>query len=76
MPPSIDPGANGDTLRHTTTGTMAPGPTSGTVVFTGELLFTGGSGRFTGASGSAAFEGDASLITNTGRLSIDGNVTY
>ena len=68
--------ANGDTLRHTTAGTVAPGAAPGTVTFSGELVFTGGSGRFADAAGVATFEGDASLSTNTGRLAIDGRLTY
>lgn len=68
--------ANGDMLRHTTIGTVAPGSVPGTVVFNGDLVFSGGTGRFADASGVGTFEGDASLITNTGRLEIDGRLTY
>jgi len=68
--------ANGDVLRHVTTGTVVPGPQPGTVAFTGSLIFDGGTGRFAGASGSAAFDGTASLITNTGHLAMEGRLGY
>jgi hypothetical protein len=67
--------ANGDALTHTTTGVVAPaGPAD--VSFTGPLTFTGGTGRFAGASGSATFNGTASLATNTGAFSFEGTVAY
>jgi hypothetical protein len=68
--------ANGDVLTHITTGTVVPGPQPGTVAFTGSLTFDGGTGRFAGASGSAAFDGTASLITNTGHLAMEGRLGY
>jgi len=68
--------ANGDQLRHTTTGSVSPGSEPGTVHFEGTLTFTGGSGRFGAASGAAGFSGSASLVTNTGAFSIEGRVDY
>jgi hypothetical protein len=68
--------ANGDVLGHVTEGTVAPGPEAGTVTFRGSLTFAGGSGRFVGASGTAAFDGGASLITNTGQFSMEGELVY
>jgi hypothetical protein len=68
--------ANGDQLRHTTTGTVAPGATPAAVTFSGELQFAGGTGRFATASGTATFDGGANLITNTGFFSFNGGVTY
>ena len=67
--------ANGDTLLHTTTGVVAPaGPAE--VSFTGPMTFTGGTGRFANASGSATFKGTASLATNTGAFTFEGTVAY
>jgi hypothetical protein len=40
------------------------------------MTFAGGSGRFVGASGTAAFDGGASLITNIGHLSMEGELVY
>lgn len=68
--------ANGDVLRHVTEGTVAPGHEAGTVTFRGSLTFAGGTGRFVEASGRAAFDGGASLITNTGQLSMEGELVY
>jgi len=67
--------ANGDALDHTTTGVVAPaGPAD--VVFSGPITFTGGTGRFAGASGAATFNGTASLATNTGAFTFEGTVAY
>ena len=72
---SILTAANGDELRHTTSGVVTPeGPAE--VSFTGPMTFTGGTGRFAGASGSATFKGTASLATNTGAFSFEGTVAY
>jgi hypothetical protein len=68
--------ADGDRLRHVTTGTVVPGSQPGVVAFSGSLTFTGGTGRFASASGSAAFDGTASIITNTGELRVNGTVDY
>jgi hypothetical protein len=68
--------ADGDQLRHTTTGTVAPGTEPGTVTFDGTITITGGTGRFGGASGQASFDGSASLVTNTGNFSTSGRVRY
>ena len=67
--------ANGDALVHTTTGSVTPlEPPE--VAFSGPMTFTGGTGRFAGASGSATFSGTANLATNTGAFSFEGTVAY
>jgi hypothetical protein len=68
--------ADVDELIHTTTGTVAPGAAPGTVSFQGALTFTGGTGRFTEASGLSAFSGSASLLTNTGAFTFEGTINY
>jgi hypothetical protein len=68
--------ANGDLLRHTATGTVAPGEQPGVVTLEGALTFSGGTGRFASASGSAGFAGSANLTTNTGLFSFQGDVIY
>jgi hypothetical protein len=73
---SVLTAANGDELRHTTVGDVKPGAGPGTVSFAGTIMFTGGTGRFSAASGSATFDGSASLITNTGAFSMTGSVKY
>lgn len=67
--------ANGDELFHTTMGEVAPGD-PGEVTFGGPIIFTGGTGRFSSASGSASFFGTASLTTNTGQFTFKGTVAY
>jgi hypothetical protein len=67
--------ANGDVLRATIVGTFTvTGPT--TVVFSGSQTFTGGTGRFAQATGSAPFEGTADLATNTSFYSFEGRIAY
>ena len=67
--------ANGDELVHTTIGDVMPaGPAR--VAFSGSMTFVGGTGRFSAASGSATFNGTASLATNTGEFSFEGTVVY
>lgn len=68
--------ANGDQLRHTAIGEIRPGNAPGEVAFDGTLTFTGGTGRFASASGSATASGVASLITSTGSFSMNGRVIY
>lgn len=68
--------ADGDQLRHTSTGTVAPGAEPGTVTFDGVITITGGTGRFDDASGQTAFNGGASLVTNTGHFSMSGGIRY
>ncbi|MDZ7342916.1 MAG: hypothetical protein ONA90_00210 [candidate division KSB1 bacterium] len=65
---------NGDKLFATHSGISGAPDAQGNVTFSGEYLFTGGTGRFTGASGSATFTGSASLATNKGQFSLDGKI--
>ena len=66
---------NGDVLRAAIVGTFVlTGPT--TVAFSGSQTFTGGTGRFQRASGSAPFEGTADLATSTSFYSFEGRVVY
>lgn len=61
--------ANGDILRATGTGTSrVSGP--GRVSFAATLILSGGTGRFTGASGEAHVEGVADLGTRTATFTI------
>ena len=68
--------ANGDELDHTTIGDVMPGAGPAEVAFSGTMTFVGGTGRFSGATGSAEFVGTASLATNTGAFSFEGTVVY
>ena len=67
--------ANGDVLRAVIVGTFTiTGPT--TVAFGGSQNFTGGTGRFERASGSAPFEGSADLATSTSVFTFEGRIAY
>jgi hypothetical protein len=56
-------GANGDTLTATFTGTSSTIDAQGFLNVDGDIVFTGGSGRFQGASGNAVFHVFANLST-------------
>jgi hypothetical protein len=67
--------ANGDLLHASGAGTnqmIAPGR----VAFRVELDFTGGTGRFAGASGEAVSEGEADVVNAVARLTMSGSITY
>jgi hypothetical protein len=67
--------ANGDELYATVTGTSAPvGP--GLIGFSAIFTFTGGTGRFTNASGTAQGEGVANQMTQTTTVRIEGSIRY
>ena len=67
--------ANGDVLRASSAGTSAPnGPG---VSFSALMTFTGGTGRFATAIGSARVQGSASFATNTSAFTFsDGWLAY
>ena len=66
---------NGDVLRASSAGTSVPnGPG---VEFSAVMTFTGGTGRFAGATGSARLDGKASFLTNTATFAFaDGWIAY
>lgn len=66
--------ANGDKLYATHAGISGAPDAQGNVTFSGEYIFTGGTGKFKGASGSATFTGSASLATNKGEFSLRGKI--
>ena len=67
--------ANGDVLRASGTGTnvmVAPG----IVEFTANVTFTGGTGRFASASGSATINGQANLAQARSAMVLEGDLLY
>jgi uncharacterized Zn-binding protein involved in type VI secretion len=67
--------ANGDILYASGTGTnamVAPGK----VAFRVDFVFTGGTGRFAAASGTAVSEGEADLVNAQSRLTLNGSIAY
>jgi hypothetical protein len=66
--------ANGDQLFAHWTGTStSSGPE---ITFSGPETYTGGTGRFADASGSALILGTASFVTNTGQFTATGRLSY
>ncbi len=67
--------ANGDLMYADVVGTSTPiGP--GLIGFTGTFTFTGGTGRFANASGTAVGTGIANQITRNTTVSIEGVLSY
>lgn len=67
--------ANGDVLRGSGSGTntlIAPG----LVGFETDIAFTGGTGRFAGATGTARAEGMADVVGRTSSLTLEGGIAY
>jgi hypothetical protein len=68
--------ANGDELWATETGAVpGPGP-SEVFTWSGSLTFTGGTGRFQGATGTATFVGGGSTTNSTNFRSFHGTIAY
>jgi hypothetical protein len=66
---------NGDELRSVGSGTSAPsGP--GRVRFAARSEFTGGTGRFEGATGRTQVTGEANLVDQTSALTLEGWIAY
>ena len=68
--------ANGDLLRATFAGSGEIDLATGEVAFDGVETFTGGTGRFVNAHGTAAVEGTASIFTNIGFFTAGGTLAY
>ena len=67
--------ANGDKLYLTVTGRNA-GAVGGVVTLDAQMVIVGGTGRFTGATGSARGTGSATLATRSTAVSIEGTINY
>ncbi len=65
--------ANGDVLRATGSGSNVPGA-QGTINFTADLFFRGGTGEFEGRQGTASVIGSASVIQRTAQFTVEGRV--
>jgi hypothetical protein len=80
-PPSITgkneiTAANGDKLFATHTYIAAIPDAQGNTTFSGEFIFTGGTGKFAGASGSGTVTGSANIPTGKGQASFRGMIEY
>ncbi len=67
--------ADGDQLSIAYEGVTFPINGGTGVGFNGAYTFTGGTGKFLGATGGGAYEGTFSFITGTGVLSMGGEVS-
>ncbi|MBK9385289.1 MAG: hypothetical protein IPN34_10790 [Planctomycetes bacterium] len=67
--------ANGDRLFAHYSGTASAPNASGVITFSGTQTFTGGTGRFHGATGSTSMQGTANLATSTGEFAFSGTIS-
>lgn len=68
--------ANGDELRATYHGTLVPSPLPPFSTINGSYTITGGTGRFSGATGGGTLGGTENLLTGQGRLTLSGTLSY
>lgn len=68
--------ANGDELRANYSGALTPSATPPIYVVNGTYQITGGTGRFSGASGTGAVGGLTNLQTGQGTLDLKGSISY
>ena len=73
--PSTYTAANGDQLFATYSGIAgAPGP-NGVLQFAGVQTFTGGTGRFSGVTGTSLVQGTANVFTGVGQFTFSGIIS-
>ena len=65
---------NGDELHANSAGIATEDP-DGTVVFSGSITFTGGTGMFSNATGSGTYAGTANTAVGEGQFEIDGDIS-
>jgi hypothetical protein len=61
-------GGDGDELFGSFTVQAVPGPEAGSLMLEGRTTFSGGTGRFAGATGSAGFTGSGRFVSDTQAL--------
>lgn len=70
---SIFTAANGDELHTAFEPVVFPSPTDpNTLIITNPVVITGGTGRFTNATGNADASGEVDLLSSTFFLNVDG----
>jgi hypothetical protein len=65
---------NGDELHANSVGTAIEDP-PGIAVFHGDITFSGGTGRFSNATGTGTYAGTADPAAGTGHFLIDGHIS-
>ena len=68
--------ANGDVLQAVYSGSLTPSATPPIYVINGTYRITGGTGRFSGASGSGTVGGFENLQTTQSQLVLTGTISY
>lgn len=69
--------ANGDQLRWSYSGTGSlPPDANGNIPLSGTFVITGGTGRFSDASGSGHFRGVGNVVTGIASVSYLGTISY
>ena len=68
--------ANGDELRADYSGTLNPTAVQPIYAITGSYRITGGTGRFSSASGSGQLGGTENLQTGQGQFLLTGTISY
>lgn len=68
--------ANGDELHWTYDGTGSLPDENGAVTLSGTFVITGGTGRFSDASGGGTFQGVGNVGTGVASLSYEGAISY
>lgn len=68
--------ANGDELRADYSGNLTPSATAPIYVIAGTYRITGGTGRFTNASGTGTVGGLENLLTGQGQFELKGAISY
>jgi len=73
---SVLTAANGDQLHAGFVGSGLLDLTTGEVTFIGVETYDGGTGRFVQATGSSTLQGGASIVTNRGFFTVNGQIAY
>ena len=68
--------ANGDELSWSYEGTASTPDEDGDSSLTGTFVITGGTGRFSGATGGGTFEGSGNAVTGVATLAYRGTIAY
>ena len=68
--------ANGDELYWTYEGTGSLPDWAGESILTGTFVISGGTGRFSDATGSGTFHGSGNAVTGAASLSYRGTISY
>ena len=72
---SVMTAANGDELWWEGEGIATDGAGPGDVVFSGEYVITGGTGRFVDATGGETYAGTANVIEGVGEYVMEGRIS-